>query len=163
SESGSSSFIDENEEQSSKKNKPSKRKEANDSGKGKKRPSASENKIEHLKKYLRVAGIRISNYNKLFENCKTVKAKCEKMMSLLEKEGLKGRPTLEKCKKLRVKIETKREIAELDVSNILKEGGGRPKRSVCSDTTNCKQDEEKSTPIKKFSRLQDIFDSEESD
>ncbi|CAL1278194.1 unnamed protein product [Larinioides sclopetarius] len=160
--SASSSFVDENEEQSSKKNKLPKRKET-DSKKGKKHPSASENKIEHLKKYLRVAGIRISNYNKLFENCKTMKAKCEKMMSLLEKEGLKGRPTLEKCKKLRKKIETKREIAELDVSNILKEGGGRPKRSVCSDTTNCKQSEEKSTPIKKFSRLQDIVDSEESE
>ncbi|KAF8767148.1 HIRA-interacting protein 3 like protein [Argiope bruennichi] len=163
SESGSCSFADENEEFSNKKDKPSKKRDTNDSNKGRKRPSASENKIEHLKKYLRVAGIRIPNYNKLFVNCKTMKAKCEKLMSLLEKEGLKGRPTLEKCKKLRKKIETKREIAELDMSNILKMEGGRPKRSVCSDTTNCKPKEENSTSIKKFSRLQDIVDSEESD
>ena len=30
-----------------------------------------------------------------------------------------GRPTIEKCKKLRKKIETKKEISELDLSNII--------------------------------------------
>lgn len=34
-----------------------------------------------------------------------------------------GRPTIGKCKKLRVKIETKKEISELDMSNIIQTEG----------------------------------------
>ncbi|GFU00002.1 uncharacterized protein NPIL_80231 [Nephila pilipes] len=146
------------------KNKLSNKKQDKDFGKKKeqKHSSASENKIEHLKKYVRAAGLRVQCYTKLFENCKSVKAKCEKLLHLLEKEGLKGRPTLEKCKKLKKKIETKKEIAELDVSNILVTKG-RSKRTVCSDATNFEPKSANSSPIKSFSRLKGIVESEESD
>ena len=34
-----------------------------------------------------------------------------------------GKPTLEKCKKLRKKIEREREVAELDLGNIIDSNG----------------------------------------
>ena len=99
---------------------------------------------------MRMAGLRVT-YAKVFEGCRSKKAKAEKLTSLLEDAGLKGElffsrylflgrvpvvrefshiysqkafvsignPTLEKCKKLRRKRETMREVAELDCSNIL--------------------------------------------
>ncbi|KAG8178393.1 hypothetical protein JTE90_005285 [Oedothorax gibbosus] len=161
-----SSSADENAErtQGSKNNsKPSKEEKRSKTVKEKKRPSASENKIENLKKYVRAAGIRVKSYDQLFEKCKSMKAKCEKLTELLENHGMKGRPTLEKCKKLKKKLETKKEIAELDLSNILKTEGRRSKRSACVDTTNYKEVEKAPTPVKKFSRLQGIIDSEGSD
>lgn len=47
---------------------------------------------------------------------------------------LLGRPTIEKCKKLRRKIELKKEIAELDLGNIIDDGGGSP---FCDSLSNC--------------------------
>ncbi|XP_035233616.1 HIRA-interacting protein 3-like isoform X2 [Stegodyphus dumicola] len=155
--SSDSSILASDDEVSSKKQKKETQKK---SGKVEKISSASEAKIEHLKKYVRTAGIRVNSYPKLFENCQSVKSKVEKLMELLQKEGLKGRPTLEKCKKLKKKIETKKEIAELDVTNIL-QSQGRPKRGLSSN--NSRQIKKSPTPLKNFSRLQDIVDSEESD
>ncbi|KFM57677.1 hypothetical protein X975_15634, partial [Stegodyphus mimosarum] len=159
--SSDSSILASDDEVSSKKQTKKQKKETQKkSVKVQKMSSASEAKIEHLKKYVRTAGIHVKSYPKLFENCKSVKSKVEKLMELLQKEGLKGRPTLEKCKKLKKKIETKKEIAELDVTNIL-QSQGRPKRGLSS--SNSRQIEKSPTPVKKFSRLQDIVDSEESD
>lgn len=45
------------------------------------------------------------------------------LKELLEENGVKGRPTLEKCKRAREKNERKREASELDMSNIIKSEG----------------------------------------
>ena len=47
-------------------------------------------RIKSLKRYLNIAGIHVRNFAKLWENCKTKKAKCDALLRLLEKEGLKG-------------------------------------------------------------------------
>lgn len=131
-----------------------------------KKLSDSNSKIEHLKKYVRTAGIRVQSYTKLFENCKSIKSKVEKLTNLLENEGMKGRPTLEKCKKLKKKIETRKEIESLDMSIIIEsKGGGRPKRNLSGFSSKpvTKENTLESSPTKRFSRLRDIIDSEESD
>jgi len=93
-------------------------------------------KLLRLKKYLTVAGIKIQNYSKLFEDCKSKKSKETKLLELLESKGLKGKPTLEKCKKLRKKIEREKEVAELDLGNIIDSNdGGGSSRSARSRMT----------------------------
>ena len=52
-------------------------------------------KILKLKKYLAVAGIRIQNYAKVFEGCKSKKAKEAKLLEMLEEQGLKGMAVLQ--------------------------------------------------------------------
>ena len=51
-------------------------------------------RLIRLKKYLKVAGIKIQNYSKLFEGCKSKKSKETKVLELLESKGLKGSITL---------------------------------------------------------------------
>ena len=47
--------------------------------------------MKHLKKYIRAAGIRVSNYNELLENCKSIKSKKQRLAELLEEKGMKGK------------------------------------------------------------------------
>ena len=61
-----------------------------------------------------------------------VKDQKEMLLDKLQAEGLVGKPTLENCKKLKIKRETRAEVAALDLSNIIesrvrmgKSGGGR--------------------------------------
>lgn len=68
-------------------------------------------------------GIRVPNYKVLWEGCKSDKAKAAKLLELLEEHGLKGKPTLSECKKLRKKLETAKEIAELNTANIIQTAG----------------------------------------
>lgn len=75
-----------------------------------------------LKKYLKVAGIKIKSYNVLWADCKSNSAKIKRLKELLEKNGISGRPSLEKCKRVKKKNEKMQEICELDVSNIISEG-----------------------------------------
>lgn len=75
-----------------------------------------------MKKYLNVAGIKVRSYNDIWADCKNNTAKVKRLKELLEKNGVSGRPTLEKCKRAREKNEKMREISELDVSNIISEG-----------------------------------------
>ncbi|KAG8236369.1 hypothetical protein J437_LFUL016818 [Ladona fulva] len=83
------------------------------------KPTAGEKKLLRMKRFVLMAGIRIGNYNNFFSGCKSTTAKVKKLEDLLEEKGLKGRPTIEKCKKLRKKLDRQREIAELDMDNII--------------------------------------------
>ncbi|XP_024885722.1 nucleolar protein dnt1-like isoform X1 [Temnothorax curvispinosus] len=74
--------------------------------------------IQALKKYLSVAGVRVKCYNDIWADCKSNAAKIKRLKELLEKNGVSGRPTLEKCKRAR----EIREESELDTSNIISEG-----------------------------------------
>lgn len=82
--------------------------------------------IVRLKRYIGLCGVR-RNYKKLLGNCKSVRSKIAVLKKELEDLGIKGQPTIEKCKKLKKKRERAQEIAELDVSNIITTQG-RPKR-----------------------------------
>lgn len=75
-----------------------------------------------LKKYLNIAGVKVKSYNDIWADCKSNAAKIKRLKELLEKNGISGRPTLEKCKRLREENEKMREVSELDASNIISEG-----------------------------------------
>uniref|UniRef100_A0A8C7X603 Histone chaperone domain-containing protein n=1 Tax=Oryzias sinensis TaxID=183150 RepID=A0A8C7X603_9TELE len=82
--------------------------------------------IVKLKRYISLCGVR-RNYKKLLEGCKSIRAKVAVLKKELEDLGVKGQPSLEKCKKIRMKREEAQELAELDVGNIIATQG-RPKR-----------------------------------
>lgn len=75
-----------------------------------------------LKKYLNAAGIKIRSYNEIWSNCNNNIARIKRLRELLEKNGISGRPTLEKCRRAKEKNEQIREVSELDTSNIISEG-----------------------------------------
>lgn len=131
-----------------------------------KKPVTENKRITSLKRYLRLAGIHTVTYSKVLQNCRGNKAKVEGLLDLLRKEGLKGKPSIQKCKRLRKKIETRREVQELDVGNIMEEKGRAQRSSRYSSAKNYSENyqhdaEEKSALIKqKFSRIRDIIDSD---
>lgn len=75
-----------------------------------------------MKKYLNVAGVKIKSYKDIWADCNSNAARVRRLKELLEKNGITGRPTLEKCKRVKEKNEKLREVSELDTSNILSEG-----------------------------------------
>ncbi|XP_011163085.1 cylicin-1 isoform X2 [Solenopsis invicta] len=78
--------------------------------------------IQKLKKYLSVAGVKIKSYDDFWADCKSNAAKIKRLKQLLEENGITGRPTLEKCKRVKKKNEKMKEVSELDTSNIISEG-----------------------------------------
>jgi len=78
--------------------------------------------IQSLKRYLKVAGVKVKCYNDIWADCRSDTAKVKRLKELLEKNGISGRPTLEKCKRVKEKNEKLREVSELDTSNIISEG-----------------------------------------
>uniref|UniRef100_A0A8D8RAZ3 HIRA-interacting protein 3 n=1 Tax=Cacopsylla melanoneura TaxID=428564 RepID=A0A8D8RAZ3_9HEMI len=95
------------------------KKETKSSKSSKQKNPHNDPRIVRLKKYLSLAGIRINCYAEFWEDCKSIKAKQAKMVQHMQKLGLKGVPTKASCAKLRKKLERKREIEALDMSNIL--------------------------------------------
>ncbi|XP_043800424.1 putative uncharacterized protein DDB_G0274405 [Apis laboriosa] len=92
-------------------------------GKRKKSIKAEDDKrIQMLKKYIRIAGIHVKSYNDLWANCKSNTAKIRCLKELLTKNGIIGRPTVEKCKKAKKRNERLKDVAELNTSNIISEG-----------------------------------------
>lgn len=81
-----------------------------------------EKQIQKLKKYLSVAGVRIKSYNDIWADCRSNAAKIRCLKRLLEENGISGRPTLVKCKRVKEKKEKLKEASELDTSNIISEG-----------------------------------------
>lgn len=79
-------------------------------------------RILSLKKYIRTAGITVKSYQEIWSGCKSNAARIRRLKSLLEKHGVHGRPTLEKCKKVKERNERLKEASELDESNIISEG-----------------------------------------
>ena len=82
----------------------------------------NDKKIQVLKKYIRLAGIHVKSYNDLWAGCKSNAAKVRCLKELLAKNGINGRPSMEKCKKARERNESLKDVAELNTSNIISEG-----------------------------------------
>ncbi|XP_012174360.1 pre-mRNA-splicing factor CWC22 homolog isoform X2 [Bombus terrestris] len=117
-------------------------------------------KIQLLKKYIRLAGIHVKSYNDLWASCKSNAAKVKCLRELLAKNGINGRPTIEKCKKAKEKNESLKDVAELNTSNIISEGrvtrAQRNKESTKTPETPTKHREARST----FKRVLTVVDSD---
>ncbi|XP_043605024.1 uncharacterized protein YFR016C-like isoform X2 [Bombus pyrosoma] len=117
-------------------------------------------KIQLLKKYIRLAGIHVKSYNDLWASCKSNAAKVRCLRELLAKNGINGRPTVEKCKKAKEKNESLKDVAELNTSNIISEGrvtrAQRNKESTKILETPTKHREARST----FKRVLTVVDSD---
>ncbi|XP_032957520.1 HIRA-interacting protein 3 [Rhinolophus ferrumequinum] len=82
--------------------------------------------VMRLKRYIRACGAH-RNYKKLLGSCCSHKERLSVLRAELEALGMKGNPSLEKCRALKVQREEAAEVAALDVSNIIS-GSGRPRR-----------------------------------
>ncbi|EFN77379.1 chromatin modification-related protein EAF7 [Harpegnathos saltator] len=90
--------------------------------------------IQLLKKYIKTAGIRVKSYQEIWADCRYNTQRINRLKELLEKHGVTGRPTLEKCKRAKEKHEKLREMSELDTSNIISEGRvTRARRNIGSN------------------------------
>ncbi|CAD1478144.1 unnamed protein product [Heterotrigona itama] len=124
----------------------------------------NDKKILLLKKYIRLAGIHVKSYNDLWAGCKSNAAKVRCLKELLAKNGINGRPSIEKCKKARERNESLKDVAELNTSNIISEGRvTRAQRNKDSNKESSKQSE---TPTKyrearsTFKRVLTVVDSD---
>lgn len=84
--------------------------------------------VTRLKRYIRACGAH-RNYKKLLGSCRSHKERLNVLRGELEALGMKGNPTLEKCRALKEQRETAAEVASLDVANIIS-SSGRPRRST---------------------------------
>lgn len=82
--------------------------------------------VVRLKRYIRACGAR-RNYKKLLGSCGSHKERLSVLRAELEALGMKGNPSLEKCRALKQQREEAAEVASLDVANIIS-SSGRPRR-----------------------------------
>uniref|UniRef100_UPI00358FADD5 HIRA-interacting protein 3 isoform X2 n=1 Tax=Myxine glutinosa TaxID=7769 RepID=UPI00358FADD5 len=88
--------------------------------------------IQRLKRYLVACGVR-RRYQQLFEGCTSRRAKLNRLQHELETLGVKGKPTLEKCRHVKMKREDDAELAALDQGNIITGMGRRKRRAASSN------------------------------
>ncbi|XP_059011545.1 HIRA-interacting protein 3 isoform X2 [Mustela lutreola] len=102
--------------------------EASDSGSeaGSGRRGEDHPAVMRLKRYIRACGAH-RNYKKLLGPCRSHKERLSVLRAELEALGMKGNPSLEKCRALKEQREEAAEVASLDVTNIIS-GSGRPRR-----------------------------------
>lgn len=82
--------------------------------------------VRKLKRYIRACGAH-RNYKKLLGSCRSYKECLSVLRAELEALGMKGNPSLEKCRALKEQREEAAEVASLDITNIIS-SSGRPRR-----------------------------------
>nr|XP_015092358.1 LOW QUALITY PROTEIN: HIRA-interacting protein 3 [Vicugna pacos] len=82
--------------------------------------------VMRLKRYIRACGAH-RNYKKLLGSCRSHKERLSVFRAELEALGMKGNPSLEKCRALKEQREEAAEVASLDITNIIS-SSGRPRR-----------------------------------
>ncbi|XP_007562926.1 HIRA-interacting protein 3 isoform X1 [Poecilia formosa] len=128
SDSSSLPSLDEEKKSDPEKNKNVKMKKKTKKTDEKNRGPKDEDKaVVRLKRYIALCGVR-RNYKKLLDGCRSTRSKVAVLKKELEDLGLRGNPSIEKCKKIRLKREEAQELAELDVHNIISTKAGRPRR-----------------------------------
>lgn len=75
-------------------------------------------------------GIKI-NYSKLFEKVSSTNEKCRLIRRILYSKGLRGEPTVAKCKELKKEIQARKESLELDKTVIIKTEGKVHVKNSC--------------------------------
>ncbi|KAM4635126.1 adenine nucleotide translocase lysine N-methyltransferase [Polymixia lowei] len=110
----------EDEQDSGEKNTQAKKKTTvkTESGSVLKGDKEDDKAVLRLKRYISLCGVR-RNYKKLLDGCRSIRSKVAVLKKELEDLGVQGQPSIEKCKKARLKREQAEELAELDVSNII--------------------------------------------
>ncbi|XP_060112791.1 HIRA-interacting protein 3 [Heteronotia binoei] len=122
--------------------------------------------VQRLKRYIRECGVR-KNYKKLLMGCRSRKAQVEVLRQELENLGLKGTPTLAKCKALKKKLEEAAEVASLDLSNIITTEGRPRRRNVWSlyskpeEPPGSPDESPIRRPATDWSRLQGVINSDD--
>ncbi|XP_005945286.1 HIRA-interacting protein 3 [Haplochromis burtoni] len=94
------------------------------------KPKSDDKSVARLKRYIALCGVR-RNYKKLLEDCRSIRSQVAVLKKELEELGVHGQPTIQKCKKVRMKRERAQELAALDVNNIITTQG-RPTRRGAS-------------------------------
>lgn len=68
-----------------------------------------------------MAGISVPSYEKFWAGCKTNTARVARMKERLAEHGVTGRPTIEKCKKAKARMEMRKDVESLDPSAVIEE------------------------------------------
>ncbi|CAI5790939.1 CHZ domain-containing protein [Podarcis lilfordi] len=128
------------------------------------RKNEEHSSIRRLKRYIRECGAH-RNYKKLLSGCHSRKAQLKVLKEELENLGLKGAPTLAKCKALKQKREVAAEIASLDLCNIIATQGRPRRQNVWSLYSKPKQlsspeDSPVHSPIRDWSHLKGVISSD---
>ncbi|XP_066484769.1 HIRA-interacting protein 3 [Tiliqua scincoides] len=130
------------------------------SGKNEDHPS-----IQRLKRYIRECGVH-RNYKKLLAGCRSRRAQLEALKKELENIGLKGTPSLAKCRALKQKREEAAEVASLDLSNIITTEGRPRRRNVWSlyskpqESPSSSEESPICRPVTDWSRLRGVISSD---
>ncbi|GAB5586152.1 hypothetical protein Unana1_01052 [Umbelopsis nana] len=80
--------------------------------------SKSDETIKRLKSYISKCGVR-KIWSKELADCDTASSQIARLKSILQDLGVHGRPTLEKCEKVKSERELKAEIDSLSTENII--------------------------------------------
>ncbi|XP_077773137.1 HIRA-interacting protein 3 isoform X2 [Podarcis muralis] len=128
------------------------------------RKNEEHSSIRRLKRYIRECGAH-RNYKKLLSGCHSRKAQLKVLKEELENLGLKGAPSLAKCKALKKKREVAAEIASLDLCNIIATQGRPRRQNVWSLYSKPKQlsspeDSPVHSPIRDWSHLKGVISSD---
>ncbi|XP_063695736.1 HIRA-interacting protein 3-like [Culicoides brevitarsis] len=111
---------------------------------------SGDSQIQLMKNYLKAAGIKKVKFSKLWEGCKSNNERANAMLRLLRDKGLVGDPTMAKCRELKMKMQAKREIDELDTSVIIdsdSEDGNRRIHTRRTARKNYTEEEEAQSSI----------------
>ncbi|KAJ6653380.1 hypothetical protein lerEdw1_009281 [Lerista edwardsae] len=121
--------------------------------------------IQRLKRYIRECGVH-RNYKKLLAGCRSRRAQVEALKKELENIGLKGVPSLVKCRALKRQREEAAEVASLDLSNIIATEGRPRRRNVWSlyskpqEAPSSPEEESIRRPATDWSRLRGVISSD---
>ncbi|XP_018052970.1 PREDICTED: HIRA-interacting protein 3-like [Atta colombica] len=131
------------------------------SGKGSRSNDKVNKQIQKLKKYLKIAGVKVQSYNRIWADCRNNAAKVNRLKELLKKNGVSGKPSLEKCKRVREENEKIKEVSELDMSNIISEGRiTRARRNMDTVKKILSNTSSRYREHNTFRRIQTVVDSD---
>ncbi|CAF3550901.1 unnamed protein product [Adineta steineri] len=146
----------ENDEQSTTttndKKKPSQKKDKNDQG---------QSRIEHLKKLLRISGIRLIIKKTELEELKSHKAKINYLKSLFDTAGYTGSLTIKDCQKFREKRDTEKELLEIQSTSVDVTGHVKGGRTLRGQGRTADDDESDFTGKRKRRASSEIADNAE--
>ena len=135
-------------------------------------------KIIRFRKYLRLAGLWTGSMvkNSELEAIKSRKTRYDYMKKIFIDAGFTKPLSIENCKKFKAKLEQKKEIAELDMSNIIDTGSRRSRRGASSrgllvkseslkesDTEEVEEKDGETTNSDPLANMKDLIGSDSSD
>lgn len=72
----------------------------------------------------KVAGLQQTGFKKIWgKECTTAQARADRLLEILQENGLPGEPTIAACRQLKREMVSKEEISDLDPSLIIQSEG----------------------------------------